>query len=173
MGAPTGFIFISYRRKDVPFAAHALHCHLARRFPERQLFMDVQGGIRAGLDFAEVIRDRVARCNVLLALIGPSWMQLADARLDDPGDFVRLEIASALDMRKRVIPILVENADMPRTHLLPENLRDLTAKHAMRLSQENFAAQIDHIVFEIQRALMESQEQLRMPLSKNTSEGFA
>ena len=121
MGAPTGFIFISYRRKDVPFAAHALHCHLARRFPERQLFMDVQGGIRAGLDFAEVIRDRVARCNVLLALIGPSWMQLADARLDDPGDFVRLEIASALDMRKRVIPILVENADMPRTHLLPEN----------------------------------------------------
>ena len=142
-------------------AAHLSHqCH-------------VHGGIGAGLDFAEVIRERVARCNVLLALIGPSWMQLADARLDDPDDFVRLEIASALDMRKRVIPILVENADMPRAHLLPENLRDLSAKHALRLSQDNFAAQIDPIVLEIQIALVESQkQQLGMPLS-NTSEGFA
>ena len=72
--------------------------------------MDVQGGVHAGAEFADVIRQQVERCDVLLALIGPDWNQITDVqgrrRLDLQDDLVRVEIASALSAGKRVIPSL-------------------------------------------------------------------
>jgi len=85
--------------------------------------MDVEGHINPGDDFVKVLNDQVAQCDVLLAIIGERWIGALDdegkRRLENEGDFIRIEIASALQLGKRVIPVLVNEAEMPRAdHLL-------------------------------------------------------
>jgi hypothetical protein len=108
--------FVSYRRRESSHLAGRLYDRLADRFGESQAFIDVDA-IEPGVDFAEEIGRAVAACRVLLAVIGPDWLTITDEegrrRLDDPGDFVRLEIGAALARDVRVIPILVEGAQMP------------------------------------------------------------
>src|ERR1700689_31502 len=102
-------IFLSYRREDAPAYARLLKYQLDERFPGAKVFMDVDS-IEPGLDFAEVIREKVDSCAVLLALIGRQWATLTDKqeqrRLDDPEDMVRSEIRAALERGLRVIPVL-------------------------------------------------------------------
>jgi hypothetical protein len=123
----TGTIFLSYRREDEPGFALALFGRLEHSFPPGQLFMDVEGGIKAGQDFVQVLEDKVRACDVMLALIGPKWLTATDEggsrRLDDPLDFVRIEIGSALRLGKRIIPVLVHKTDMPRADALPGPLK--------------------------------------------------
>jgi hypothetical protein len=157
MGSPTGSVFIGYRRGDVPFAAHALHCQLAKRFAEHQIIMDVRGGVQAGAEFAAIIREQVARCDALVALIGPGWTQAVDSqgrrRLDLVDDLVRVEIASALVADKRVIPVLVGGAVMPVEQALPDELKPLTGRHAFTLTHENFVCECAGLVWQIENAL--------------------
>src|SRR5438552_2473316 len=93
--AEGGGIFISYRRHESRDFAGRLADRLADRFGEGQVFIDVDA-IEPGVDFAEAISRAVAACQVLLAVIGPTWLTTADERgrhrLDDPDDIVRLEI---------------------------------------------------------------------------------
>src|ERR1700747_1122745 len=111
--AEGGGIFVSYRRQDSSHLAGRLYDHLADRFGEGQVFMDVDT-IEPGLDFAEEVTRAVAACQVLVAVIGPAWLTAADGRgrrrLDDPDDFVRLEIETALVRGVRVIPVLAQGA---------------------------------------------------------------
>jgi len=120
-----GNIFINYRRGDDPGFTQALFSRLEQAFPPERLFMDVDN-IAPGLDFVQVLNDQVARCDVLIAVIGKNWLDAADEsgerRLDNPDDFVRIEIESALSQKKRVIPVLVNDAKMPRSTELPEEL---------------------------------------------------
>jgi hypothetical protein len=106
----TGKIFLSYRREDEPGFALALFGRLEQSFPSERLFMDVEGGIAAGQDFVRVLEDEVSSCDVMLALIGSKWLTATDEmgrrRLDNPQDFVRIEIESAIRFGKRVIPVL-------------------------------------------------------------------
>jgi hypothetical protein len=122
-----GKIFVNYRRGDEPGFALALYGRLEQSFAAEQLFMDVEGGIAAGHDFVRVLEEQVALCDVLLALIGQGWLAAADEqgrrRLDNPEDFVRLEIESALRLGKRVIPVLINKVEMPRAEELPEPLK--------------------------------------------------
>ncbi len=122
-----GKIFISYRRDDDPGFAQALYLRLEQEFGGDNLFMDVEGHIKAGDDFVAVLNDQVARCDVLLAVIGERWLGAADGdgtrRLEKTDDFVRIEIASALSLGKRVIPVLVNEAEMPRPDDLPDPQR--------------------------------------------------
>ena len=115
-------VFISYRRQESSGWARLLQNQLAARLGDDQVFMDVDT-IALGVDFAEVIAQAVSTCQVLLAVIGPRWLTATDQdgrrRLDDPDDIVRLEIQAALDRDIRVIPILVEGAQMPRPQQLP------------------------------------------------------
>jgi TIR domain len=124
-GTP-GRVFVSYRRQDARGSAGRIYDQLADRFGDAQVFMDVDT-IAPGVDFTKVITEAVSTCEVLLAVIGSRWLTATDEggrrRLDDPGDLVRLEIAAALDRDIRVIPILVEDATMPRRHELPETWR--------------------------------------------------
>jgi hypothetical protein len=102
--------------------------------------MDVDS-IEPGLDFREVIAREVAKCHILLAIIGPQWLTLPgeeQRRLDDPNDIVRLEIEAALERDIRVVPILVEGATMPRSSDLPQSLQKLEGRHALRISHESF-----------------------------------
>ena len=108
-----GRIFISYRREETAYPAGWLYDRLAGRYGDGQIFKDVDS-IQLGDDFVEVITRAVGSCDVLLALIGDRWLTITDQdgrrRLDDPDDFVRLEIEAALTRNVRVVPILVDGA---------------------------------------------------------------
>ncbi len=103
-------IFISYRREDSIAYAGRLSDRLADRFGEEQIFMDIDT-MKVGLDFVEQIEKAVQSCDVLIAVIGKTWVTGQDEaghrRLDDPEDFIRVEIQAALARNIPVIPLLV------------------------------------------------------------------
>ena len=109
-----GKIFMSYRRQDAAYPAGWLFDRLASHYGGDQVFKDIES-IQLGEDFAEAISSAVASCDVLLAVIGDSWLTSTDQsgqrRLDNPHDFVRLEIEAALASNVRVIPILIDGPD--------------------------------------------------------------
>jgi len=137
----TGRIFISYRRDETAYPAGWLFDRLAQHFGPAQIFKDVDS-IELGDDFVQVISRAVGSCDVLLALIGDRWLTITDdrgrRRLDDPDDFVRLEIGAALERNVRIIPILVAGANMPRADELPAGLVGLERRQALELSPSRF-----------------------------------
>jgi TIR domain len=133
-------IFISYRRSDAGWPARWLADRLGRQFGASVVFQDVES-IRPGDDFAAEIEAAVGACSVLLAVIGPQWLAMggpAGRRLDDPGDWVRLEIEAAVKYGILIIPVLVDGAGMPSADELPPSLRELTRRQAVSLSPSNF-----------------------------------
>ncbi len=138
-------IFISYRRDDTEGEAGRLFDDLVGVFGEEAVFMDV-AGINPGMDFRKAIDDNVANCGVLLAMIGPAWSSIKNAdgarRLDDPNDFVRLEIASALARDVAVIPVLVHDAKMPHPDELPENLKDLAFRNSVEITHARWNSDV-------------------------------
>jgi hypothetical protein len=149
-------IFISYRREDSGAWAGRLHDRLREHFGHDNVFMDVDA-IEPGLDFTEVIERTVASCDVLIALIGRQWLTSTDAtgqrRLDDPEDFVRREIATALRRNIRVIPALIQNTPMPRAANLPDDLQPLTRRNALELSDTRFHRDVDQLIVVLDRVL--------------------
>jgi hypothetical protein len=154
--AGSGRVFISYRRQESSGLAGRLYDRLAARFGDDQVFMDVDT-IALGVDFAEVISQAVSSCEVLVAVIGPRWLTATDEdgrrRLDDPDDFVRLEIAAALERDIRVIPILVEGAQMPRRQQLPEALAGLARRNALSVRHESFRADAERLLAAVEPLL--------------------
>jgi hypothetical protein len=151
-----GRIFISYRRDDSAYPAGWLYDRLAERFGEDQIFKDIDS-IDLGDDFAEEIAAAVGSTDVLLAVIGDKWLTVADEsggrRLDDPEDFVRIEIEAALTRKVRIIPILVEGARMPSEHQLPPSLTPLARRQALELSPARFSADTGRLLRTLERAL--------------------
>ena len=136
-----GRIFISYRRQETAWPARQLYEVLVARFGAESVFKDVND-IEPGDDFVERITEAVASCDVLLALIGTQWLTMTDLqggrRLDNPEDFVRLELTAALSRGVRVVPILVDGAVMPRPEQLPPDLVPLTRRQAVEISAVGF-----------------------------------
>jgi tetratricopeptide (TPR) repeat protein len=151
-----GRVFISYRRDDSAFPAGWLYDRLCTHLGSEQVFKDVDS-IDPGDDFFRVIEDAVGCCQVLLALIGDRWLEITDEtgnrRLDDPNDFVRLEIEAALRRDVRVIPVLVGRAPMPRSEQLPDSLRGLIRRHAIELSPNRFEPDLARLVRAIDKTL--------------------
>jgi hypothetical protein len=129
-------VFISYRRDDASAAAGRLYDGLHREFGSHNVFIDVDT-LRPGDDFVETIDSRVRNCDVLLAVIGPRWLTAVDSsgnpRIEDPSDYLRLELEAALKGEVRVIPVLVSNGSIPSAETLPEPLRPLTRRQAIEL----------------------------------------
>lgn len=144
----SGGIFVSYRREDAKHPTGRLVDRLSKTFTDGQIFIDVDN-IAPGLDFRKVLADKVQACDVLLAVIGPGWLDARNTsgvrRLDDPRDFVRIELESALTRDVRVIPVLVDGADMPPEDVLPPPLQPLAYRNAVRLSYERFGADADDL----------------------------
>jgi hypothetical protein len=137
-------IFISYRRDDTEGEAGRLFDDLVRSFGEDSVFMDVSD-IRPGVDFRKEIDANVASCGVLLAVIGPKWTTISGEngrRLDDPNDFVRLEIVSALARDVAVIPVLVHDAKMPRPDELPEALREFAFRNSVEITHTRWNSDV-------------------------------
>src|SRR5918995_225118 len=152
---PPGRIFISYRREETAYPAGWLYDRLIDRYGG-QVFKDVDS-IELGDDFVEVITRAVGSCDVLLALVGEEWLTITDEdgrrRLDDPDDFVRVEIEAALTRNVRVIPILVDGARMPRADELPASLARLVRRHALELSPARFEYDTGRLLTVLDRTL--------------------
>jgi len=150
IGEGTTKIFLSYRRADEAGFAQAIFQQLQGTFDPRQLFLDVEGYIEPGEDYASALREHAQKCDVFLALIGPRWLNAVDdggnRRLDNPTDWVRIEIISALEAGKQVIPVLVGGAEMPREDELAEPLRPLCRRQAVRISAEGFKSDAQRLV---------------------------
>jgi len=153
-----GRVFISYRREDTAYAAGWLYDRLVDRLGRDQIFKDIDS-IELGDDWVEVIGAAVGSCDVLLALIGDQWLTIDDAqgrnRLDNPEDFVRLEIEAALARHIRVIPVLVEGATMPGVDELPASLSKLTRRQALELSPNSFDFDTTRLLEQLDRNLAE------------------
>src|SRR5262245_2123999 len=149
-------IFINYRREDSIEATGRLHDRLAQTFGHKNIFMDVDD-IPAGIDFMTYLSDQVAASGVFLAVIGPRWLEAKDEsggrRLDDPDDFVTIEIATALARNIRVIPVLVEGARMPKAGELPDPLKALARRHAFDVGQLQFGRDAEALVERVREAL--------------------
>jgi outer membrane protein OmpA-like peptidoglycan-associated protein len=145
-------IFISYRREDSQYQADRLHQALRKHVanPRQNIFIDVDN-IPVGVDFVEHLDAQVAQCDVMLAVIGPTWLnagagQLGGRRLDDPKDFVRLEIASALKRGIPVAPILLDGVAMPREDQLPVDLKPLARRNAVEIRRASFDADTERMI---------------------------
>jgi hypothetical protein len=128
---------------------------MAVRLGAGRVFKDVDT-IEPGDDFAEVITGAVQACAVLLAVIGGRWLTAAGPdgrRLDDPDDFVRLEIEAALARGVRVIPVLVDGTTMPRPVQLPASLAPLARRQAIELSHSRFSADLTGLLKLLDREL--------------------
>ena len=147
-------IFLNYRRDETSGHAGRLFDVLTARFGDDHVFMDIDR-IEPGLDFADVISEAVASCDVFIALIGSRWLTSADAkgrpRLENPEDFVRLELEAALELDVRVIPALVQNAEMPSSDELPETLRPFARRHAVELSDTRWMFDIGKLIETLER----------------------
>jgi hypothetical protein len=145
----TGRIFINYRRGDEPGSTGRLFDRLEQAFTADRLFMDVDH-IGPGQDFVRVLEDEVGKCEILLAVIGKSWIDARDEngkrRLENPNDFVRIEIESALKQGKHLIPVLINDAQMPRGDDLPESMKDLSRRNAVRIVHERFKSDAQGLV---------------------------
>ena len=142
-------IFISYRRDDSEGEAGRLYDDLVRAYGDASVFMDV-AGIQPGIDFRKAIDDNIAACGVLLAVIGPTWSTIAGhdgtRRLDNPEDYVRLEIASALKRGIPVIPVLVHDVHMPALEELPEDLKDLRYRNSVELTHARWNSDVPLLI---------------------------
>jgi len=152
-------IFLSYRRADAAPYARLLQVQLSERFPDVPVFLDMDS-IEAGTDFAEVIREAIDTCAVLVALIGGQWVTLLDEegrrRVDHPDDYVRFEIQTALERRVRVIPVLVDGAVPLREEQLPAELHRLARLQALELSLKRYQYDAGRLLDLIQQVLAAS-----------------
>jgi formylglycine-generating enzyme required for sulfatase activity len=142
-------VFISYRRDDSAGHAGRVHDRLERELGRDLLFMDVDA-IPLGANFVKVLGEEVAKCDVLLAIIGPGWLEARDEdghrRLDNPHDYVRIEIAAALKRDIPVIPILLESTPVPRAERLPEDLKDLALRNGLNVRHASFHGDMDRLI---------------------------
>ena len=154
----SGSIFISYRRDDSGESAGRIYDWLLHTFPQGAVFKDVDS-IPLGVDFREHLQSALNRCRVVLVLIGPKWSGICDQsgnrRLDNPADFVRVEVETALSReRLRVIPVLVGGASLPGTQELPDSLQKLPFLNAADVRRDpDFANDMARLIKNIQQAL--------------------
>ena len=151
-----GTIFINYRREDSISTAGRLYDRLSQTFGRKNIFMDVDH-IPAGVDFVAHLNSQVAACNIILVVIGPHWLEAKDEnggrRLDNPDDFVVIEIATALARNIRVIPVLVDGARMPKAGELPNSLKALARRQAVEVRQLHFGRDAEALLERVNEAL--------------------
>jgi hypothetical protein len=150
---------MSYRRQETEWPAGWLFDRLAEHFHGAEVFKDIDS-IEFGDDFVEVITTAVQSCDVLLALIGDRWLTMTDdegrRRIDNPDDYVRIEIEAALDRNVRVVPILIYGARMPRAQDVPPSLAGLVRRQALELSVSRFDDDVSRLLRVLDKTLAEA-----------------
>jgi formylglycine-generating enzyme required for sulfatase activity len=160
-------IFISYRREDSIAYAGRLYDRLLDHFGDKhQVFMDLDA-IKPGDDFVERIEQTVASCSAMIAVIGKQWLTVTDeagnGRLNDPEDFVHIEIRAALDRKIRVIPALVGGARMPKAQDLPAELKGLARRQAVEVTDVDFRHSVSRLIEGLDAVLIEAPQPATSP----------
>ncbi len=128
-------IFISYRRSDSAYVSDAIYKSLVSHFGRDHVFKDVDN-IPPGVNFKKYLTEKVTQCEVLVAVMGAQWLQATDdsgRRLENPTDFVRIELEAALKREVPIIPVFVDNSSMPRPDQLPKAIVDLSYHQGVHL----------------------------------------
>jgi TIR domain len=143
---------MSYRREDSGGDTGRIADRLRKEFGDDTVFMDVDG-VHLGVDFVKHLTEEVARCDVLLAVIGRSWVDFPDEtgarRLDNPADFVRVELRAALQRDIPVIPVLINGARVPRRDLLPADIAPLAVRNGLDVRHVSFHTDLNRLVREL------------------------
>ena len=162
-----GGIFISYRRIDSKPYSGRLFDRLARHFGRLQIFMDIEGGIARGEDFAEALERAVKSVDAMVVVVGRQWLVCADdagrRRLDIPGDWVRGEIAAGLARGILLLPVLVDGASMPRPGDLPEDIAPFARKQAAEISDSRWDYDVAQIFKVLEQAVSPQPESDERP----------
>jgi hypothetical protein len=147
-------IFISYRRDDSSGHVGRLYDALSAHFGRNRLFFDIDH-IAPGQDFVNVLDDSLNRSSVMIVMMGKRWAgtgKIGARRIDDPGDFVRLEVASGLRRPElRLIPALIQGAKMPGPNSLPEELKDLSRRNAIEMSDLRWREDVERLIASLER----------------------
>jgi len=143
-------VFISYRRDDSKWQARPIHEAFCRVVSRDHVFMDIDS-IPPGANFRKILKDWVDQCDVLLALIGPGWIDATDPRtgrrrLENASDFVRIEIGEALARDIPVVPVLLDGAPMPDPDRLPDEIRELVDRQAEFVEFRTFEPDVDRLI---------------------------
>lgn len=142
-------VFVSYRRGDSEGQARALNSELVNRLGKDAVFMDVDS-IALGRDFRHILRERLDSCDLMLALIGPGWLDAKDGagnrRLESATDLVRLEVAAALARNIPVIPVLLQGALIPPPERLPEDIRELAYRNGFELGHSTWESDVRELL---------------------------
>jgi hypothetical protein len=141
-------VLISYRRDDDPHAVDRLFAALKDALAPHQVFLDIDS-VPIGHDFEKYLQEQVASCRILLAVIGPRWL---NQRLDDPNDFVRIEIVTALQREIPVVPVLLDTP-MPNAEQLPEPLKPLVKRQNWEVFRKRFQTDVDGLVLRLKQML--------------------
>jgi TIR domain len=147
-----GKIFINYRREGTTETAGRLYDQMAQAFGHKNLFVDF-----VGVDLKARLKNQVPMCRAFVTVIGPSWLDTKDEtgrrRIDNPDDFVAVEIVVALAHNIPVIPVLVDGAQMPQASELPDALQPLARRHAAEVRQLHFDRDMEALVERLREAL--------------------
>jgi TIR domain-containing protein len=164
-------VFVSYRRDDSATIVGRICDRLASELGPGHVFKDVDN-IPFGVDFVEYLDHEVEQCTVLFAVIGPQWLATGpggDRRLNDPRDFVRIEIASALRRGIPVVPLLVDGARLPQTHEMPEDLQPLARRNGIEIRRDpDFHNDMTRLLSRLDGVTVERSRRSRSPISPPT-----
>ena len=143
-------VFISYRRNDSKYQARMIYGAFQKAVPRDRLFMDIDS-IPPGVDFVQTLQTWVNQCEIMLALIGPGWVDATDPktgrrRLDDPNDFVRVEIRQGLSRSIPVVPVLLDDASMPDAEHLPDDMKGLVRRQAEFVAYRTFNVDVERLI---------------------------
>jgi hypothetical protein len=152
-------IFISYRRDDSSGHVGRLYDALSAHFGRKRLFFDIDH-IAPGQDFVRVLEESLNRSSVMIVVMGKRWGgtgRVGSRRIDDPGDFVRLEVASGLKRPElKMIPALISGAKMLGPAALPEELKDLSRRNAIELSDTRWREDVERLIVSLERDMAEA-----------------
>jgi formylglycine-generating enzyme required for sulfatase activity len=149
-----GKVFLNYRRADADAWADRLFERLIHHFPRENVFMDIAGHIPYGFSWADWLDSQVAGCDLMLVLIGRSWIAELNARSETGElDYVRVEIESALRRRIPVVPVLLGDAPFPRAAELPETMHPLLGLQAARLQRTSFDTDAEALAKGVARSI--------------------
>jgi hypothetical protein len=150
------YVFLCYRRDDSQDAAGRLYDRLVDTYGAQRVFMDIDS-VPLGMDFVDHVSQEIAKCSVVIVMIGIRWLTIKDKkrrrRLDNEDDLVRAEIRAALQQKIPVLPVTVQNAAMPQSEDLPDDIRPLARRNGIELSAIRWKTDVERLIKELDRVM--------------------